>query len=190
MLRNIVFGLLLSLGILHAQNEISANINEDSYEVGVDAYLNDYYMLNDNSKYFFGLHLLGTDKEISDKKLWSADLKVTNHSANSKGFNYGLGLKAILTDTTITDLSALAFGAICKYEINDHLNLNASYYYSPKVLTYMDGKNFQELRTDLNFEVVNNAFASVGYRIIKTEFKNVESDSFDESVYMGLKFKF
>ena len=190
MLKNIIFGLLLSFGLLHAQNEISANINEDSYEVGIDAYLNDYYMLNDNSKYFFGLHFLGTDKEISDKKLWSADLKVTNHSANSKGFNYGLGLKSVLADTKMNDLSAIAFGATCKYDINDHLNLNASYYYSPKVLTFMDGKHFQEFRTDLNFEVVNNAFASVGYRIIKAEFDNVESDNFDESVYVGLKFKF
>mgnify|MGYP003606554464 FL=1 len=190
MLKKMILIMFLGFGILHAQNEISANINEDSYDVGIDAYLNDYYMLNDNSKYFFGVHLLGVDNQVNERKLWSADFKVTNHSANSRGFNFGLGLKSVLADTQTNDLSALSFGAVCRYEINDHLNLNASYYYAPKVLTFMDGKNFQELKTELNFEVVNNAFASVGYRVIKTEFENVASDNFDESVYAGLKFKF
>ena len=189
MLKKILLGTLLFSSVAFAQNEIEANINEDSYEISVDAYLNDYYMLNDNSKYFLGFKVLGVDKDSQEnKKLWSMNAKVMNQSSNGYGFNFGLGLKGLVADAD-KDMSVVAFGIFVEYAFYDALNINASYHYAPEVLTFSGGKNYKETRIALDYELVNNGFITVGYRDIETEFDD-SNVNFDDSAYAGFKFKF
>lgn len=189
MLKKILLGTILVSSFAFAQNEIEVNINEDSYEVSVDAYLNDYYMLNENSKYFMGFKLLGVDSDSREsKKLWSMDAKVMNQSTNGYGFNFGLGFKGLIADAN-KDLSAIAFGVFVQYAFDDALNLNASYHYAPEVLTFSDDKTFKEARVSLDYELVNNGFITLGYRDIETKFDDVTLN-FDDCAYAGFKFKF
>lgn len=191
MLKKIILGSVAVASLMFAQeNEIDINVNNDTYEVGGTAYLNNFYYLNDNSKYFFGAHFLGTDEDDKlSQKLINLDLKVMNSVANDSGFSLGLGIKGVYTDSDREDMMAVGLGVLGKYEYSDKFYVDASYHYAPEVLSYMDGDSYREARVNANYAVVNNGYIYTGLRRIKADFKNSVAE-FDKSAFIGFKFKF
>lgn len=190
MLKKVLFGSIVASSLLMAQSEVDVNVNGNTYEIGGNAYLNNFYYLNDNSKYYFGVHFLGTDENDELKqKLIAADIKVMNAFSNEYGLSFGLGMKGVYTDSKKANMLAVGLGAFAKYAYNENLFVDASYHYAPQVLSYMDGDRYREFRSTINYAVVQNGYIYTGARVIKADFKDHVVD-FDKSAFVGFRFTF
>lgn len=190
MLKKTVFSFLVATSVLFAQNELDINVNSDTYEFGVNGYLNNLYYLDDNSKYYFGAHFLGTDTDDRlSQKLVSVDLKVMNMDSNDQGISFGLGAKGIYTDSDAENMMAVALGVLVRYVPDKKIHFDGSYHYAPAVLNYLDGDSYREARATANYAVVNNGYIYTGLRHIKADFKKGAVD-FDRGVFAGFKFTF
>lgn len=70
------------------------------------------------------------------------------------------------------------------------LGFGADYYLAPGVVTYMDGDSFREYGVRLNYEITRQADVSLGYRKIRLDLNNGNSQTIDSSVYFGVGLRF
>lgn len=89
-------------------------------------------------------------------------------------------------------LAAIAVGGEILVIPNDlgGLGFGAYYYLAPSVVTYMDANGFNEYGVRLNYEITKQADVSLGYRKIKIDLNNSDSQTVDSSVYFGIGLRF
>ncbi|MBC8238701.1 MAG: hypothetical protein H8E76_10780 [Helicobacteraceae bacterium] len=187
--------LVVSVASAFALNSVEINVNNKDLEVGASI---DMSQLNDSIEpdtVFIGGKFLSGDVSNSDHTS-SANMddyyEVSFLMKRHVNSNLELGLGMKLNGTK--NFSSIPLGAEARYALDTELPMyiGGAIYYAPSVLAMSDAKNFMEYRITLDVEVIENAFVTLGYRSIDTNYdKPVAQDiTYNSSVFAGFKFKF
>jgi hypothetical protein len=138
---------------------------------------------------------LNPDDEYSDfhdpNGYFESGFKIEKEFANTN-FLVGVGVKMNYTPKGSKDFLSLPLSFHMGYTIPMMvpIHLLAQFHYAPEVLSFMDANNYIEYRFDIDFELIRNALINVGYRNLEMKFDNTAYLNYNESVYIGIKFRF
>jgi len=112
--------------------------------------------------------------------------------SGSPGLIAGVGIRGYGVGTSRADLGALAIGGLVQYSppLLSRLGVVAQFYYSPEVLTFMDGKNLQSSELRIEYKVLTQAVVYIGYRNIDANLNGGGSLDVDDGGHLGLRFMF
>ncbi|MGK0256387.1 MAG: hypothetical protein ACI81I_001004, partial [Arcobacteraceae bacterium] len=190
-MKNILIGSLIASSILMGSNSIQVNTNSDTLEVATDIYLNNSYNLNEGSNYYFTASYLRTEKnDLETQSLSSAGFKVLNPYTNDYGVSFGLGMKAVYSSQSDKRFFATPLILNGKIELNEVMYVDADLSYAPKVLSFSDGKTYQDMKVRFNYKVLSDGYVFVGVRNIETEYEDGKIKEYDNSAFVGLEVKF
>jgi len=103
----------------------------------------------------------------------------------------GLGGRIYSVHVAGSDLGALALGGQLRwFPGNGSFALAAYAFYSPSVVTFIDGKNFYDTGLHAEVEVFRNSFAYLGYRWQRAELDNNTSPYVDKGGFAGIRINF
>lgn len=108
------------------------------------------------------------------------------------GLTAGVGIKGVITNTTSKNASALALGGLLRYAPldNTRFGISGAVYLSPNIVTFGDAERYTETGLSVDFEIIPQAIAYVGYRHIKLAIANSSDLTVDEGVHVGVKLSF
>ncbi len=116
---------------------------------------------------------------------------------NAPGFSVGVGFKGVIARVTggnpvVSDASALALGAMLRYSppSSRRLGIVGQVYLSPNIVTFGDADRYVETDARLEFEVIPQAVAYLGYRRIGFGLKNKPYAILDEGAHIGVRISF
>lgn len=112
---------------------------------------------------------------------------------SASGLTAGVALKGVMASVGNTDAAAVALGGQLHYLFPDapRFALVGRIYFSPNITTYSDAERFTEAVARLEFEVIPQAVAYLGYRRISFSLINVPSASvLDSGLHLGAKMVF
>lgn len=175
-----------------AMNSASININDNDLEVGTKI---DLANLSDRvtaDTMFLGAKYFYTDEDKSNVNLYPFyEANFLMRRNINESFSFGLGIKVNHTH----DFTSTPLGFEIAYHIPETyvvpIYVKGSIYYATHVLSYQDADSFAEYRVNLDIEIIEDGFITVGYRKIDTNYKDKRGDvTFDSSFYGGLKIRF
>jgi hypothetical protein len=175
MLKKAFFVLAVVFGVsfANAQSQFDLDVNSNSFEFGLGIYLNDYYMLDDSSKYYGQFNYLVNEYTFkATRTVISAGLKVMNSMPNSDGLLIGVGADITMADNDDNvpeEVMALPIGIYLDYDINEMLYLSGSINYAPRVLTFLDGKTYSKHELVLSYRALANGDLYIGTRSVKVD---------------------
>lgn len=109
------------------------------------------------------------------------------------GFSVGVGIKGLLAHTQGTNESALALGGMIRYSPPglSRMGIVGQLYFSPNITTFGDANRFIETGVRVEYEVIPNAAAYLGYRNIRFNLNNTARyATLDEGVFVGVRMSF
>jgi hypothetical protein len=117
---------------------------------------------------------------------------------NAPGFSVGVGIKGVVArvtgnnSTIVNSTSALALGGLIRYSPPDikRLGVVGEVYLSPNIVTFGDANRYVETNLRVEYEVIPQAVAYVGYRKIKFGINNRPDAILDEGVNLGVRISF
>jgi hypothetical protein len=113
-------------------------------------------------------------------------------SPDAPGLNVGVGIKGLLGKVATSTASALALGGQIRYAAPalPRIGFSVSAYWSPNILTFGDADRTVETGTRLEYEVIPQATAYVGYRKINVGLKNAGEAKLEEGAHIGVRLSF
>lgn len=112
-------------------------------------------------------------------------------SAGDSRVEGGLGGKVYTVHFPGQDVAALALGGQIRwFPGNRSVGLGAYAFYAPKVVTFLDGRNFYDTGLRAEVEVFRNSFAYLGYRWTRAELENGSQPYVDRGGFAGILVKF
>lgn len=112
-------------------------------------------------------------------------------SAGGSRVQGGLGGKVYAVHVAGSDLAALALGGQLRwFPGNGNFGFGGYAFYAPKVVTFIDGKNFYDAGLRAEVEVFRNSFAYVGVRWTRAELENGSQPYVDRGGFAGLMVNF
>ena len=184
-MKKLFFLLILSL-FSHAENSIGLDFNNDDLELSASVNLNELTNYVDTTAYIAKFDYLNTP----DDNLVQIGLSAKNQMQGMPDLSLSFGIMAVVTrNFTALPLSAEGSYLLPLVDTIPPVKLTVALAYAPKVLSFIDARNYQEFRTELDMEVINNVHLFVGYRNIDTEYKT-EDKTFNSAAYAGLKLSF
>jgi hypothetical protein len=167
--------------------------------------------LRDNSAQFQYISSLGRDP-LGKTKFHAGVLYVNSQNMlgdfglvvqdelgdNAPGFSVGVGIKGVVArvtgnnSTIVNSTSALALGGLIRYSPPDikRLGVVGEVYLSPNIVTFGDANRYVETNLRVEYEVIPQAVAYVGYRKIKFGINNRPDAILDEGVNLGVRISF
>jgi hypothetical protein len=116
---------------------------------------------------------------------------------NAPGFSVGIGIKGLVArvsrnNSTVSNVSALALGAMIRYSppMSPRLGIVGQAYLSPNILTFGDADRYIETEARLEYEVIPQAAAYLGYRNIQFGFNSGSNATLDEGAFIGVRMSF
>jgi len=116
---------------------------------------------------------------------------------NAPGFSVGVGIKGLVAkvtgdSTTVSSTSALALGGLVRYSppATRRLGIVGEVYLSPNIVTFGDANRYIETNVRLEYEIIPQAVAYVGYRKIEFGINNRPYAILDEGVNLGVRISF
>lgn len=182
-MRWIVFAVLAAASFSAAAASVDVNLSNDTLEgkfetaVGAADWLFGGLYNRDQKNYTLNIGLLAAGEG----------------TAGNSRVEGGLGGKiyAIHVDGPSADAVALALGGQLRwFPGNGSFGLGAYAFYAPKVVTFVDGKNFYDTGLRAEVEVFRNSFAYLGYRWQRVELDNGTSVYVDKGGFAGIMVKF
>jgi len=183
---------ILAASALFADNSFDLNINNNTLEVNAQFNMNESYDLNPNSDYYFYAKYLKTKEDDSlstSQTISTLGFKMLNPMSDQNGLSLGLGMKSVYSKQSASDKSftATPISIFGKYEFSEILYFDAEIAYAPRILTFLDGKTYQEGRLNANFKILENGYIYTGIRNIKTKYTNDIEEKYDDNIFFGLK---
>jgi hypothetical protein len=112
-------------------------------------------------------------------------------SAGNSRVEGGLGGKVYGVHVAGSDVGALALGGQLRwFPGNGSFGFGGYLYYAPKVVTFIDGKNFYDAGLRAEVEVFRNSFAYLGYRWTRAELEDGAQPYVDRGGFAGVMVKF
>lgn len=112
--------------------------------------------------------------------------------SSDSGVTGGVGLKGVVASVNGNDALALALGGQVHYSLPSapRLGIAGQLYFSPNIVTYRDADRFIEASARLEFEVIPQAVAYVGYRRISFSLINKPDAVLDTGFHAGVRIAF
>jgi hypothetical protein len=112
-------------------------------------------------------------------------------SAGNSRVEGGLGGKVYTIHVAGSDVAALALGGQIRwFPGNRSVALGGYAFYAPKVVTFIDGKNFYDTGLRAEVEVFRNSFAYLGVRWTRAELEDGSQPYVDRGGFAGVMVKF
>ncbi len=101
--------------------------------------------------------------------LADAGIMVTNGDGSASGIALGVGVKALVAMMSNNNSIALALGGRVRFSpfADNRLGLVGQIYLAPDIVTFGDADHFVETGVRLEYEIMTQTVAYVGYRKIK-----------------------
>jgi hypothetical protein len=116
---------------------------------------------------------------------------------NAPGFSVGIGIKGLVAkvkgnNPTTSNASALALGGLVRYSppATERLGIVGEVYLSPNIVTFGDANRYVETGVRMEYEVIPQAVAYIGYRRIAFGIKTQSDTILDEGVNLGVRISF
>ncbi len=193
MIKKILTTLALSSSILFAANTAEINVNNNTLGLKGEYGINEVYNLSNDAKYYITLEYLSSEEAAeteSTDRIVNLGLKMMNPYINDYGVSFGMGINAIWVNNYTDTFVATPLSIFADYAINEDLSIDATLSYSPKILSYSSADNYTELTAKLNYKVIDNGYAYLGYRDISTSYDDGRDIDFDNSIFFGYRLKF
>ncbi len=191
MLKKVVIGIFMILGVMYGNNSAQINVNNNTLELVGDIGINEVISSNSSSNYYLTISYLITDNDSEDsQRLTTAGVKILNPYVDNYGLSLGLGIKNVYTSQSDLNLNAVALGMFIRYELNQIVYFNLEGSYAPKVLTFMDGENYRDLKFKVNYKILEDGYIYLGTRSINIKYENNSDIKFDTSAFVGYEFRF
>lgn len=179
------------LGVMYGNNSAQINVNNNTLELVGDIGINEVISSNSSSNYYLTISYLITDNDSEDsQRLTTAGVKILNPYVDNYGLSLGLGIKNVYTSQSDLNLNAVALGMFIRYELNQIVYFNLEGSYAPKVLTFMDGENYRDLKFKVNYKILEDGYIYLGTRSINIKYENNSDIKFDTSAFVGYEFRF
>lgn len=124
--------------------------------------------------------------------LFDFGLLVQDDVAGARGVTVGLGMKALIAKTRINNTRAVALGGLVRFApfTDTRFGISGRVYMSPNIVTFGDADRYTETGLKLDYEVIPQAVAYIGYRKIKLGLKIPPDEILDEGVHLGVTISF
>lgn len=146
-----------------------------------------------HTKFHAGLLYVNRNNKLGDFGLLVQD----ELGDNAPGFSVGVGVKGLVAKVTgnspfVNSTSAIALGGLVRYSppATQRLGIVGELYLSPNIVTFGDANRYTETNVRVEYEVIPQAVAYVGYRRIQFGLNNRPSVILDEGVNLGVKISF
>ena len=130
----------------------------------------------------------------SNNVLGDAGLLVMNDGDSASIASFGVGVKALAATTKKDDVLALALGGQIRVSPSDDrkLGIVGQIYFAPDVVTSGDASRFLQTGVRVEYEIMQQAAAYVGYRKIKFNINASPAVGgvMDEGAHVGVKMAF
>ncbi|MCM2681017.1 YfaZ family outer membrane protein [Echinimonas agarilytica] len=106
--------------------------------------------------------------------------------------NFSVGAKAVglFADKGFDDGYVFAVGGEYGIEIAPQVSLSASAYYSPNVLTSSKLDGYYDWDAKVSYQLMPNLDVSLGYSVVRFDYKRDHHMKFDNSIYVGANYQF
>lgn len=110
----------------------------------------------------------------------------------ASGITAGFGIKGLVATVNNNSAAALALGGQVRYSLPavTRLGVIGQLYFSPNIVTYRDAERFVEAVARLEYEVIPQAVAYLGYRRISFSLINKTDAVFDTGFHAGVRMSF
>ena len=141
----------------------------------------------------FHIGALYSDANNSHNTLGDLGVEVKDEvGSKAPGFSVGVGIKGVLGHTQGTNESAVALGAMLRYSPPGltRLGLIGQVYFAPNITTFSDANRYVESSARVEFTVIPNAAAYIGYRNIYFNLNNGPTVTVDDGAFIGVRMSF
>jgi hypothetical protein len=181
-MRWIAFAVLVAASFSATAGSVDVNLSNDTIEAkyqGPASGAADWT--------FGGLY----NRDQKDYALNIGVLATGDTSAGSSRFEGGVGGKLYTVHVADSSVAALALGGQVRwFPGNGSVALGGYAFFAPKVVTFLDGKQFYDTGLRAEVEVIRNSFVYVGYRWTRASLDNNTDPYVDTGGFAGLLVKF
>lgn len=179
-----VLGVFLSAGVVQA-GSFSVGLNDFSAQMAFNLPVT----ADDRGQSIFGLRGLYNDDR--ETELVSAGLEVLGPLGKT-GLELGAGVRGYYVDSDVDNLAGGGLGGLIRFVPPklSKLKLSGSVYYSPKILTGMDGERLLETEVAAAYSFAPRAAVFISYTSIKADIENRGERTLDDSLRGGLSLSF
>lgn len=113
--------------------------------------------------------------------------------SSAPGFSVGAGIKGVVAHTQGTNESAVAIGGLIKYSPPGipRMGIVGQLYFAPNITTFSDANRYVEDGLQVEYSIVSNTAAYLGYRNIQFNLNSTSSSAtVDEGVFVGVRMTF
>lgn len=130
-----------------------------------------------------------------DKRNLLFDLGITvkdEVGSNAPGVTVGVGIKGTTGKAQNYDAAALAIGGIVRYApfSDSRFGISGQFYLSPNILTFGEADRYVETSVKLDYEIIPQASAYLGYRRVNFGLENRPDVRLEEGAHVGVKIMF
>lgn len=180
-----------------AMHTAEININNKDIEAGFRFDMAQQNYAIDPETYMFGLHIISGDPDHSDavdiEPLYEVNFLLQNRLTTNRDLRIGMGIKFEYTKLNSATYMALPLGIEASYRLPIGsvlpVNVGASFYFAPEVLSFNKAQNYMEYRIYTDIEVIKYGYITLGYRNIRTDLTYRDMD-YNDAMYAGFKFSF
>lgn len=187
--RNIIAFSLLTFATTAIADTIDLNLRNSSAQVQYSAAMG-RAALGKTELHFGALY---SDYDNAHNTFGDVGIAVKDEvGSKAPGFSVGVGIKGLAAHTQGTNESGVAIGGLVSYSPPSlsRMSLVGQLYFAPDITTFGDASRYGEAVAQLEFEVIPNAAAYIGYRNIKFDLKNGPNATVDEGAYIGVRMSF
>ena len=182
-MRWIVFAVLAAASFSAVAGTVDVNLSNDTVEGKYDTTFGAADLT------FGGMY----NRDQKNYALNAGLLAAGEGSAGNSRVEGGLGgkLYTVHIDGSSSDVVALALGGQLRWFPGSGSFAVGGYaFYSPKVVTFLDGKSFYDVGLRAEVEVFRNSFAYLGYRWTRAELDDGSQPYVDKGGFAGLRIIF
>jgi len=113
-------------------------------------------------------------------------------SVQGNDTHIGIGVRGIGYHEHNIDGLGVSLGGFGEIKLSQvpGLSMGTSLHYAPKILTFSDVEDFLWIEAYSAYAVIPNADVQLGYRYIKADIEDGDSNKVESSGFLGIKFKF
>lgn len=111
---------------------------------------------------------------------------------SDSGVTAGVGLKGLIASTNVNSALAIALGGQVRVAppAVPRLGIVGQLYFSPSIVTYRDAERYFEVDVRVEYELIPQAAAYLGYRTVKVTLKTKNEIELDSGVFAGVRMSF
>lgn len=177
--------LVWSLSAVATAGTIDLGLNEDSAEMAFRQVISED-TLGSSEFVIKGVH----NSKGEDVSIIAVGLDVFGELI--EGMNLGIGARVFGADVANYEMASLALGGMLKYEPPALYGVGfyCSAYYSPKIFTWADAENLQDIDAGVFYQLVPRAAVFVGYNKTRIDFEITGRATVDEEIRGGISISF